>query len=174
MKFFSTSVLAAIAAFGTITALASSQAQQAMTKDNLAGAWQVVSFKATAGDQVSYPLGEHPGGYVGFSPTRFWVMLMDSTRKAPAAAALTDAEAVSLMKSHAAYTGKYDVDPAQTPDGIKITIHVDAASNQALTGTNRVLYARVDGDKLTLKSPAILVPTSGLMSVVQLEFVKAD
>jgi hypothetical protein len=44
---------------------------------------------------------------------------MDSTRKAPAAAALTDAEAVSLMKSHAAYTGKYDVDPAQTPDGTK-------------------------------------------------------
>jgi len=174
MKLFGTSVLAAIVAFGTIAASASSQAQQAMTKDQLAGAWQVVSFKATAGDRVSYPLGEHPEGYVGFSPTRFWVMLTDSARKAPAAAALTDAEAVSLMKSHAAYTGKYDVDPAQTPDGIKITIHVDAASNQALTGTNRVLYARVDGNKLILKSPAILVPTSGLVSVVQLEFVKAD
>jgi hypothetical protein len=41
-------------------------------------------------------------------------MLIDSTRKAPAAAALTDAEAVSLMKSHVAYTAKYAVDPAQT------------------------------------------------------------
>jgi hypothetical protein len=70
-------------------------------------------------------------------------MLVDSTRKAPAAAAMTDGEAVSLMKSHAAYTGKYDVDPAQTADGIKITVHVDAASNQALNGTNRVFYARV-------------------------------
>jgi hypothetical protein len=166
--------LAAIVAFGTIAVSAPSLAEQPMTKDELACAWQLVSFKATAGDQVSYPLGEHPGGYVGFSPTRFWVMLVDSTRKAPVAAALTDAEAVSLMKSHAAYTGKYDVDPAQTPDGIKITIIVDAASNQALAGTNRVLYTRVDDNKLTLKSPAIVVPMSGLKSVVQLEFVKAD
>jgi hypothetical protein len=51
-------------------------------------------------------------------------MAIDPTRKAPAAATLTDAESISLMKSHVAYTGKYDVDPAQTPDGIKITIHV--------------------------------------------------
>ena len=70
--------------------------------------------------------------------------------KSSSGATLTDAEAISLMKSQVAYTGKYDVDPAQTPDGIKITIHVDAASNQALTGTNRVFYARVDGNKMSL------------------------
>lgn len=68
-----------------------------------------------------------------------------------------------------AYTGKYDVDPAQTPNGIKITIHVDAASNQALTGNDRVLYARVDGDKMTVKSPALVVGTSGVTSIVELE-----
>jgi hypothetical protein len=145
-----------------------------MTADKLVGAWQLISFTATTGDQVSYPLGEHPGGYIGFSPSRFWIMLIDSTRKAPAAAALTDAEAVSLMKSHVAYTAKYAVDPAQTPDGIKITIHVEAASNQALTGASRVIYTRVDGNKLTVKSPALVVPTSGLTSVTQAEYVKAD
>jgi Lipocalin-like domain len=101
-------------------------------------------------------------------------MLVDSTRKAQAAAALTDAEAVSLMKTSAAYTGRYDVDPAQTPDGIKVTIHVDAAANQSLTGTNRVFFMRVDGDKLTLKSPAVFVPMTGLTSAVQLQFVRTD
>jgi hypothetical protein len=150
------------------------QAQPVTTKDQLVGTWQLVSFTATSGNQVSYPLGEHPGGYIGFSPARFWVMLVDSSRKAPAAAALTDAEAVSLMKTSASYTGRYDVDPAQTPDGIKVTIHVDAASNQALTGTNRVFFMRVDGDKLTLKSPAVVVPMTGLTSVVQLQFVRTD
>jgi Lipocalin-like domain len=145
-----------------------------MTADKLTGAWQLISFKSIAGDQVSYPLGKHPGGYMAFSPTRFWVMTIDCTRKAPAAAALTDAEAVSLMKSHVAYTAKSAVDSAQTPDGIKITLHVDAASNQALTGTTRVLYMRVDGNKLTLKSPAIVVPTSGLTSFIQSEYVRAD
>ena len=119
MKLLSTSVLAAIAAFWTIALSASSQAQQTMTADKLVGAWQLISFTATTGDQVTYPLGEHPGGYIGFSPSRFWIMLIDSTRKAPAAAALTDAEAVSLMKSHVAYTAKYAVDPAQTPMELK-------------------------------------------------------
>ena len=44
-------------------------------------------------------------------------MLVDSTRQPPAAAAITDSEAVALMKTHAAYTGKYDIDPTPTPDG---------------------------------------------------------
>jgi Lipocalin-like domain len=100
-------------------------------------------------------------------------MAIDPTRKAPAAVTLTDAESISLMKSDVAYTGKYDVDPAQTPDGIKITIHVDAASNQALTGTNRVFYARLDGNKMTLKSPTLVVGTSGVTSVVEIEYVSA-
>jgi hypothetical protein len=50
----------------------------------------------------------------------------------------------------------------------------DAASNQALVGTNRVFYTRVDGNKLTVKTPATVIPTTGLTSVVQLEFVKAE
>ena len=173
MKPLNTTVLAAIVGFGTIAASAPS-AQEAMTKEKLLGPWQLVFFKATAGDKVSYPLGEHPGGYIEITPTRYWVMLIDPTRKAPGAATLTDAESVALMKSHVAYTGKYDVDPAQTPDGIKITIHVDAASNQALTGNDRVLYARVDGNKLRLKSPALVVGTSGVTSVVELEYAKAE
>ena len=173
MKILRTSTLAAIVAFG-IGGSALSEAQETMTKEKLIGPWRLVYFKATAGDKASYPLGEHPGGYIEITPTRYWVMLIDTTRKAPAAATLTDAEAISLMKSQVAYTGKYDVDPAQTPDGIKITIHVDAASNQALVGTNRVLYERVDGNKMKVKSPALVVGTSGVTSVVEIEYVRAE
>jgi hypothetical protein len=45
-----------------------------MTKDELLGTWQIVSFKAVAGDKTSYPLGEDPNGYIGFGSARFWVM----------------------------------------------------------------------------------------------------
>ncbi len=144
-----------------------------MTKDGLLGTWQVVSFEAITEDKISYPLGERPSGYIGFSPTRFWAMLADSRRQPPLAAALTDAEAIALMRSSAAYTGKYDVDMGQTADGIKVTIHVDAASNQALVGTDRVFFMRTDSEWLKLKSPAVVIP-SGSTSVVQLNFVKAD
>jgi len=70
MKTLSTSALSAIAAFGTIAVTALSQAQETMTKEKLAGPWQLVSFKTTAGDKVSYPLGEHPIGYIEITPTR--------------------------------------------------------------------------------------------------------
>ena len=174
MKILSRSALALIVAFGMITGSTPLTAQEMMTKEKVIGPWQCVSFKATAGDKVSYPLGERPGGFIEITPTRYWVMLIDPTRKAPAGATLTDAESISLMKSQVAYTGKYDVDPAQTPDGIKITIHVDAASNQGLTGKDRVLYARVEGNKMIVKSPALVVGTSGVTSVVQLEYVRTE
>src|SRR5665213_4144742 len=41
-----------------------------MIKEDLLGTWKIVSFKAVAGDETSYPLGEHPSGYIGFSPAR--------------------------------------------------------------------------------------------------------
>ena len=145
-----------------------------MTPDQVLGTWKVVSFKATTGDQVGFPLGEHPTGFIGFTANRFWVMLVDSDRERPAAAAVTDAESVALMKSSAAYTGNYKIDPMAAPDGNKITIHVDAASNQALAGTDRVFFMRVGGGKLTLTSTAVLVPVTGQTSVVKLEFAKAD
>jgi lipocalin-like protein len=145
-----------------------------MTKEKLLGGWQLVSFKAMTGEKLGYPLGEKPGGFIGFTPARFWVMIVDSTRQPPAATAMTEAEAASAMKTSVSYTGKYDVDPAQTPDGIKLVIHVDAAANQAIVKADRTLFMRVDENRLIVKSPAIVVPSTGQTSVVQLEFTKAD
>jgi Lipocalin-like domain len=93
MKLLGTSVLAANRRL--LIAASAPSAQETMTKEKLVGPWQLVSFKATAGDKVSYPLGEHPGGYTEITPTRYWVMAIDPTRKAPGAATLTDAESIA-------------------------------------------------------------------------------
>jgi hypothetical protein len=106
MKILSKSALAAIVAFGAIAGPAPSEAQETMTKEKLIGPWRLVSFKATAGDKVSYPLGEHVAGYVTITPDRIWLLFVDSTRKAPAKPALTDVEAVAMMKSQVAWTGQ--------------------------------------------------------------------
>ena len=168
------SIAARIMGLGTIVLSVPLHAQQVMTKDQLVGTWHLVSFKSISGDQISYPLGERPGGYVGFTGTRFWAMLVDETRKAPAAVLPSDAEAISLMRTHAAYTGKYDSNPAQTPAGIKVTIHVDAASNQAITATDRTFFMRVDGNKLTIETSTAVNAITGVTALANLEFVKAD
>jgi hypothetical protein len=148
-------------------------AQQMTTKQQLVGTWRVVTLKATSGGKVSNPLGDHPAGYVSVTPTRIWLLFVDSTRKAPAAATLTDAEAIAAMKTSVAWTGKY-VTSDQTAEGIKLTSHVDTASSEALNGTDRVYFMRVDGSKLMMKSPGVIVPMTGLTSIIEIELVKAD
>jgi hypothetical protein len=156
-----------------VSAAAPSYAQQATTKDQLIGSWRVLSLKATTGDKVAYPLGEQVAGYVTITPTRFWLLFVDATRRAPAAPALTDAEAVAMMRTQVAWTGKYTT-AEQTAEGIKLTARVDAASSQAIFDTDRVYFIRVDGNKMMVKSPGVIVPMTGATSIVEFELVKAD
>ena len=167
------SILLASATVAVFAASAPSYAQQATTKNQLIGTWKVETLKARTGDKVTYPLGERPIGYMTMTPARMWLLFVDSTRKAPAAATLTDAEAIAMMKSQVAWTGKYTT-PVQTSDGIQVTAHVDTAPSQAIVGNDRVYFMRVDGDKLAVKSPGVVVPMTGVTSVVEFELVKAE
>ena len=166
-------VLLATTVFALVVAAVPSRAQQATTKDQLIGSWKVLSLKATTADRVSYPLGEQVAGYVTITPTRFWLLFVDATRKAPAAPTLTDAEAVAMMKTQVAWTGKYTT-AEQTAEGIKLTARVDAASSQAIFDTDRVYFIRFDGNKMMVKSPSVIVPMTGATSIVEFELVKAD
>jgi hypothetical protein len=167
-------ILFAIAAVALLATSAPPCAQQATTtKDQLIGTWKVETLKATTKGKVTYPLGERPTGYVTMTPGRIWLLFVDSTRKAPAAAKLTDAEAIAMMKSQVAWTGKYST-VGNTPDGIKVTAHVDTASSQAITGADRVYFMQVYGNKLRVKSPGVVVPMTGATSVVEFELVKAE
>lgn len=159
---------------GVMATPAFAEAEPQMTKAQLVGTWRLVSLKATSGGKVSYPLGEHPGGFAGYTATRAWFMLVESNRKVPTTATPTNAEAGLLMKSSAAYTGRYDVDPAPSKDGLKVTVHVDAAVNEALKGNDRSWFAHVVGNKLKVTSPALFVPMTGLTSNVELEYVRAE
>ena len=154
------------------SAAAPSYAQQATTGDQLIGSWKVLSLKATTGDKVSYPLGERVAGYVTVTPTRFWLLFVDGTRKSPAAATLTDVEAIAMMKTQVAWTGKYTIGE-QTTEGIKLTARVDAASSQAIFDTDRVYFIRVDNDKMKVTGK-VVVPMTGAISVVEFELVKTD
>lgn len=166
-------LLASIVVAAFAVSAGPSYAQQATTKDQLIGTWKVEALKATTEDKITYPLGERPTGYVTITPERMWLLFVDSTRKAPVAATLTDAEAIAMMKSQVAWTGKYTT-AEQTSDGIKVTAHVDTASSQAIVGNDRVYFMHVDGNKLAVKSPGVVVPMTGAKSVVEFELVKAE
>jgi hypothetical protein len=52
--------------------------------------------------------------------------------------------------------------------------HVDTAASEALNGTDRVYFMRVDGNRLMMKSPGVIVPMTGATSIIEIELVKAD
>jgi hypothetical protein len=150
-----------------------SHTQQATTKDQIIGTWKVLSLKGLTAGLVKYPLGEQPGGYVTVTATRMWLLFVDSRRPAPPSAVLTDAEAISAMKTSVAWTGQYTIGE-QSPDGLKATARVDTASSPALPGTDRVYFMKVIGNKLTMKSPGVIEPMTGVTSALMIELVKAD
>ena len=160
----------------TIVLLATSvpsHTQQATTKDQIIGTWKVLSLKGLTAGLVKYPLGEQPGGYVTVTATRMWLLFVDSRRPAPISAALTDAEAIAAMKTSVAWTGQYTIGE-QSQDGLKVTARVDTASSPALPGTERVYFMKVEGNKLTMKSPGVIEPMTGVTSGLVIELVKAD
>ena len=128
--------------------------------------------KVTSGGEVSYPLGEHPSGYVTMTPERMWLLFVDSARKAPASPTLTDAEAVAMMKSQVAWTGKYTVGDAD------LQRHQDHGARgcgvqPSDRGNDRVYFARLDGDRMTFKSPGVIVPMTGKTGVVEFAMTRS-
>ena len=51
---------------------------------------------------------------------------------------------------------------------------VHAATSEALNGTDRVYLMRVEGNKLIMKSPGVIVPMTGATSIVDIELTKAQ
>jgi hypothetical protein len=166
-------VILAGVAVALITASVPADAQNETSKEQILGTWTVDTLKATSEGQITYPLGEHPSGFVTMTPEWIWLLFVDSSRKAPGSPTLTDPEAIAMMKSQVAWTGKYTVGE-QTSDGIKIIAHVDTASSQAIVGNDRVYLVRVEGDKVTFRSPGVIVPMTGKTSVVEFEMTRSQ
>ena len=139
---------------------------------DIIGTWKVTSLKATSEGKTAFPLGEKVEGYVTLTSQRMWLLFVDGTRKAPAAPALSDPEAVAMFKTQVAWTGKYASE--STADGLKLTAHVDAASSQAIAGHDRVYFVKMNGAKMTMTSPGVIVPMTGALSVVEFEMTKAE
>jgi hypothetical protein len=71
------------------------------------------------------------------------------------------------MKTSVAWTGKYTIG-GQGPDGLKATARVDTAPGPALPGTDRIYFMKVEGNNLTMKSPGVIEPMTGVTSALGL------
>jgi hypothetical protein len=122
----------------------------------LLGTWELSSYVVTTDAGVrSTPYGDHPIGYLSYSPDgRMQVVGTASGRFAPREAALTDREQAALQETMFAYAGAYSLEPG------KVIHHVAVSWNEVWNGTDQVRSYEIHGDTLTLTS-RLIDPASG-------------
>jgi hypothetical protein len=111
----------------------------------LAGTWKLVSWTnvddETKEEKKLY--GEHPKGWLILLPSgRMMALLTAEGREVPQ----TDEERAAALKSMISYTGKYRV------EGNSFTTTVDAAWNEAWTGTEQKRSFTLEEDRLVIVS----------------------
>jgi hypothetical protein len=142
---------------GVSVGLLASSPAAATTKEQIVGTWRLISFtRQNDAGKVTNALGDRPAGYMILTAEgRISVFFVDTSRKSPAGAAPTDAEAAQLWRTIVGYIGSYKVDPVETKDGLKITVRSERSWSPAQEGVDRDFFEKLDGSKLTSTS----VPT---------------
>jgi len=128
---------------------------------NVVGTWKLVSSvtEELATGKKTPLLGEHPKGYLIYTPQgRMMVLLVHQTRSPPK----IDEDRINLHKYMAAYSGRYTV------EGDKVVHHVDISWNEAWTGTHQVRFVKVEGDRLTITTAPAKHPITGVESTAVL------
>jgi hypothetical protein len=122
------------------------------------GTWRLVSYSAvTSGCETIYPMGPNARGRIIYEAGgRMAVQIGDPDRRAFAASdphAATDAEVRAAFQGYLAYFGAYTVDAGR---GV-VVHHLEASLDPNWTGVDQVRYFDLHGDRLTLKTPPIVV-----------------
>jgi len=113
---------------------------------NIVGSWKLLSYvsEELATGKKTAPFGEHPKGYLIYTPQgRMMGLLVHETRSPPK----VDEDRINLHKYMVSYSGHYTV------EGDKVVHHVDVSWNEALTGTDQVRFFKLEGDHLTITAP---------------------
>jgi hypothetical protein len=158
-------------------------AESADSQSPIVGTWQVTSISAQALNtkQNFRPFGDHPIGYLQYSPGGHVVVVMTAGELLrPATADYTDAERSDIFKGvNGAYAGTYRL------EGNKVTHHVLTAWRPDLIGVDLIRYFEINDKSLTIKTapfgpwPAGYGNDPGLLGegrdwVVTLTFAKVE
>ena len=108
--------------------------------EKLLGNWRLVHFftEDMQTKQRTNSYGEHPNGFIGFTPDRFYAFVTAESRNAPQ----TPEEQAASYRTIIAYTGKWRL------EGEKFITKVDVAWNPGWVGTDQIRFWRMEGDKL--------------------------
>jgi hypothetical protein len=132
----------------------------AMSAENsIVGTWQLKSFSLIVLDtkETNRPYGDHPTGYIQYSPGGHMVMFLTSGElKPPASGAYTDAERADVHRAIVgAYAGTYTV------EGNKVIYHVLTSWRPEWIGRDQIRYFEINGTNLTITTAPLTSSRNG-------------
>jgi len=145
----------------------------AMSAENsIVGTWLLTSFSLTVLDtkETSRPYGDHPTGYIQYSPGGHMVMFLTAGElKPPAAGSYTDAERADVHRAIVgAYAGTYAV------EGNKLTYHVLTSWRPEWIGREQIRYFEIKEKNLTITTPPLTFSRTGQTITATLTFDRAE
>jgi Lipocalin-like domain len=161
-----------IAAILVAAALWAGIAPAVCAENPLVGTWQLTSFSLVVLDtkETSRPYGDHPTGYIQYSPGGHMVMFLTAGElRPPASGSYTDVERADVHRAIVgAYAGTYTV------EGNKVTYHVLTSWRPEWIGRDQVRYFEINGTNLTIKTSPLTFSRTGQTIVGTLTFDRVE
>jgi hypothetical protein len=127
-----------------------------MQGTDITGTWRLLSYEAHGSDgSVSYPLGRDAVGYIMYTDDGYMsVDMMASGRRSYADGDLrggTDEEKLAAADSYVSYCGRFEMQDDS------VLHHIEVAFFPNRVGTSQRRFIQLDGDRLLLTTPAMLI-----------------
>jgi hypothetical protein len=125
----------------------------AQTTGDLVGTWRLLSASSVAGGKTnSAPYGVGPTGFITYTRDGRMTAIISNGGRSPLSVAdritAPAAERAQAFATFLAYAGRYTV------TGDKVIHHVEAASIQNWVNGDQVRFFRLEGDRLTIRTPS--------------------
>jgi hypothetical protein len=158
-------VLAALATWAGVLPAASAE-------NALVGTWQLTGFSLVVLDtkETSRPYGDHPTGYIQFSPGGHMVMFLAAGElRPPASGSYTDSERADVHRAIVgAYAGTYTV------EGNTVVYHVLTSWRPEWIGRDQIRYFETNGTNLMIKTTPVTFTRTGQSIVATLTFDRVE
>jgi hypothetical protein len=146
--------------------MTTSQSQQ-VSESALIGTWRVVAMEYYDEDgTVGRPFGDHPEGFITYTPEGYMMALLSRSDREPFAdgdiMGGTSEEQVTAFLTASAFAGRFELVDGQ------IHHHLEAASFPNWKGTTQPRRFALSGDQLELYPPPLLMKGQLRSSMVRL------
>jgi hypothetical protein len=141
-----------------------SDPQPEPSADSFIGTWRLISFQATAGNQLSYPMGEDAQGRLIYTRAGQMSVVLSRAQRPPLDS--DDILAASMEEKAGAYDSCLSYFGAFELKNDTVVHHIEYCTFPNWVGSAQERFFHFDGNRLTLRTPPMTVQGATIVSTL--------